>query len=72
MIKVRIPKSTPTGGDLKVLIKIGKQGFARSEIWREGEWEPNQEIYVDNDTVSVEFTKVGKINWKETVNINPF
>jgi hypothetical protein len=72
MIEVKIPKSAPQGGDLRVNIKIGRQGFSRSEIYKANKWAPEQMIWVDFDTISVEFTRMGKENYKETVYLVPF
>lgn len=58
-----IPRSslpTPLNGkwDLKIVIKVGTLGFKRSEIYRAGQWGPDTEFWVDNDTTCVEFYKL--------------
>jgi len=69
MKSIKIPAGTPPGGELKVLIKIGTQGFSRTEVWKNGEWEPGQTIYVDQDTFSVVFSKIGNEIWKEILRV---
>jgi len=57
---VTIPGEIPRGGKLRIIIYVGDQGFARSEIYKEQEWAPGQVVYVENETTKVEFSKPAK------------
>lgn len=73
MIRVYIPKTAPQGGELRITIKVGRQGFTRTETLKAKNWKPKQEFYVDPDAISVSFSRKGhKHNWEETINLVPF
>lgn len=71
MIRVEVPKSAPKGGNLKIVIYVGRQGFTRTETLKG----IPKEVYVDPDAIKVEFfTKLqkGKAQWSDVVNLVPF
>lgn len=72
MINIKVPKTAPLGGDLIVNIAVGRQGFHRTDIYKSGKWAPLKDVYVDPDAVSVEFSRQGKHNWRETVTLVVF
>lgn len=55
MIKIRIPGELPKGGALKITVFVGTLGFHRTEHFKEDNWRPGGEIYVDPETTSVAF-----------------
>lgn len=55
MITIRIPSELKTGGALKVTMEVGQLGFKRSDFYKSGKWKRGQEIYVDEETIKVEF-----------------
>ena len=67
MIRVKIPPGFSKVGDLRVVIKVGRNGFTRSDIYKEGDWVPMGHVYVDNDYTSVEFSKIGKHKERVTI-----
>lgn len=60
MIATKIPtlKYKPETGHLRVTMSIGSNGFKRSDIYKK--WAPNQTIYVDNETETIEYSVIGK------------
>ena len=73
MIRIHIPKTAPQGGDLRITMHIGRQGYTRTEVLKRGKWTPNKEFYVDPDTIHVDFARKGvKHNWEETMYLKPW
>lgn len=67
---VRIPGEIRHGGDLSVTMSVGYQGFKRTDVYKEKNWAPGKEIWVDEETVKVEFSRsTDKLN-KYTVHTN--
>ena len=55
MKSVKVPL-LPMGSKLKVTIKVGKQGFVRTEVLTN--WEVGDEVWVDNEAINVVFERM--------------
>lgn len=63
LIKVPLIKE---GGNLKISIKVGKHGFARSEVLTN--WETGDEVWVDNEATNVVFERMTAPKTKVSIN----
>lgn len=67
MKSIKIPGlSNDNQSKLKVTIKVGKQGFARTEVL--SVWEVGDEVWVDNEAVGVVFERMTAPKTKISIN----
>lgn len=70
MIQISLPISTPADTNIRIIIKVGKQGYTRSLFYKNKK--EIKELWVDPETTSVVFEAAGPKNttWKEEIKIS--
>ena len=61
-----LPSGNQNNGKLKVTIKVGKQGFVRTEVLTN--WEVGDEVWVDNEAINVVFERMTAPKTKVSIN----
>lgn len=62
-----LPSGNQNNGKLKITIKVGKNGFVRTEVL--SVWEVGDEVWVDNEAVGVVFERMTAPKTKISVSL---